>query len=894
MLDIKKLDFNCEKTWDLICSGNTIGIFQLDSPFGQKYSKLVKPRSIEELSDLSALLRPGPMEAKMEDGKSLTDHYIMRKHGEEEVEYLHPDLKPILENTYGILTYQEQSMKIAVDIAGMSLADTDYYIRKCIAEGSVMMTKYGPRYIEDLVGKPDFQTLTPEGWRRVKEVFYSGKKEVYRIKTKTGDYIELSGDHEVDTNYGWVKVEDLEVNKHYLKSPKEYVYQGVKKINKNLSYLASIFIAEGCYTEKCPPKITNSDTDVIKRIIQIIEEEFDGKYKLYTNKKKISDLYFKGSSREWIEKNFDKLKSRNKIIKNMFCCSTLYNTRTFVSGFFDAEGSTSKDTIEISSTSLDIVTKIKYMMKRDGIESHISQKNSTYKGEPYVSYRLYICSRISISIFYNLYTEFVSSRKRKSIKSLLDSKNERCNDNFRIPSNLYESSVRGLNLNKILGVASGTDYKGDKTYARAQNVNNRIGCEFLQSIIDANYKFSKISSIEKIGTKNVYDFTMQDSDSPYAYVNNILVHNCLGKKDPELLAKSEELFIAGAIKNGYEKEVAQQIFDWIKKGVRYLFNASHSVSYSMSTYRQAWVKTHYPKAFFVSSLNWCKDLDEIAKFVNNAKMNGVEVQRPNIKKMNSDFEIIDGEVYYGIGHIKYVGEDVIEKIKETGIPETWNEFLCRVSKRIGKRQTIALISSGCLDFYAESRARMIFEHRQYMTLGEKQMNYVDSISGTLEERLSQMVSLGSGKTTPSYNSRSLNKATKILEMIQNPPTSLMDSVQSIANMEIEFLGCPITCTELDGCSSDMANITCKEFNDGKRMKKMVFAVNIDKMKKIVDKNGNDMAFLEVSDSSGGIPAVVFSECWNNHNNKIFQTNTVLIQGREGRDKAFIADKVWQI
>ena len=113
--DVEKLPKDCSATWDLICEGNTKGVFQLEIQ-GANAQK-VQPRSIDELSDLIAIIRPGCTESFIK-GKNLTNHYIDRKHGREEVEYLHPALEPILAPTQGILVYQEQAMSIAKELAG--------------------------------------------------------------------------------------------------------------------------------------------------------------------------------------------------------------------------------------------------------------------------------------------------------------------------------------------------------------------------------------------------------------------------------------------------------------------------------------------------------------------------------------------------------------------------------------------------------------------------------------------------------------------------------------------------------------------------------------------------------------------------------------------------------
>jgi len=150
--NIEKLPLDCQATWDMMCEGNTKGVFQLESQLGRSISKQAKPENIEELADLVAVIRPGCLEA-MVRGKSLTQHYIDRKHGEEETEYLHESLEPILKNTYGILVYQEQAILIATEIAGFNLQEADA-LRKAIGKKKTdMMAQVKKSFLEKATRK---------------------------------------------------------------------------------------------------------------------------------------------------------------------------------------------------------------------------------------------------------------------------------------------------------------------------------------------------------------------------------------------------------------------------------------------------------------------------------------------------------------------------------------------------------------------------------------------------------------------------------------------------------------------------------------------------------------------------------------------------------------------
>jgi DNA polymerase III alpha subunit len=141
------MNYNDQKTWQLFAEGKTKGIFQLESNLGKAWSKRLAPTNIEELSALIAIIRPGCLKAFV-DGKSMTQHFIDRKHGREEVTYLHPALEEILKPTYGVLVYQEQSMRIAQKIAGFNLQEADV-LRKAIGKKKAdLMNEVKKSFIE--------------------------------------------------------------------------------------------------------------------------------------------------------------------------------------------------------------------------------------------------------------------------------------------------------------------------------------------------------------------------------------------------------------------------------------------------------------------------------------------------------------------------------------------------------------------------------------------------------------------------------------------------------------------------------------------------------------------------------------------------------------------------
>tara|TARA_B100000686_G_C16801286_1_gene986216 strand:- start:2710 stop:6114 length:3405 start_codon:yes stop_codon:yes gene_type:complete len=117
VIKLNSISLNDKNTFSLLKKGNTIGCFQLESRGVREYLKKLSPDRFEDIIAMISLYRPGPME--------YIENYINRKHGKEDIIYLHPKLKSVLQETYGITIYQEQVMKIAQTIAGFSLSEAD-------------------------------------------------------------------------------------------------------------------------------------------------------------------------------------------------------------------------------------------------------------------------------------------------------------------------------------------------------------------------------------------------------------------------------------------------------------------------------------------------------------------------------------------------------------------------------------------------------------------------------------------------------------------------------------------------------------------------------------------------------------------------------------------------
>ena len=118
-IDFIKEDINDKGVYEYISTGDTLGLFQIESTGMQELAKKLKPDGFEDIIAMLALYRPGPMESGM------LDDFVERKHGRAEITYAFPELEPILKPTYGVIVYQEQVMQIVQTIGGFSLGGAD-------------------------------------------------------------------------------------------------------------------------------------------------------------------------------------------------------------------------------------------------------------------------------------------------------------------------------------------------------------------------------------------------------------------------------------------------------------------------------------------------------------------------------------------------------------------------------------------------------------------------------------------------------------------------------------------------------------------------------------------------------------------------------------------------
>lgn len=144
-IDINNINKEDKKTFDLISKGNTIGVFQLESGGMRRLAKDLEVSKLSDITAMVSLYRPGPMD--------LIPTFIQGKKNIKSIKYIHPDLKPIFEETYGVLVYQEQVLEIANKMAGYSLGEADILRRAMGKKKKEIMNKERKKFVEGSIKK---------------------------------------------------------------------------------------------------------------------------------------------------------------------------------------------------------------------------------------------------------------------------------------------------------------------------------------------------------------------------------------------------------------------------------------------------------------------------------------------------------------------------------------------------------------------------------------------------------------------------------------------------------------------------------------------------------------------------------------------------------------------
>ncbi len=197
----------------------------------------------------------------------------------------------------------------------------------------------------------------------------------------------------------------------------------------------------------------------------------------------------------------------------------------------------------------------------------------------------------------------------------------------------------------------------------------------------------------------------------------------MGKKVRELVARQREKFIEGAVANGYERRLGEELFDLIEPFADYAFNKSHAACYAYVAYQTAYLKAHHPSEYMAALLTSVKDnKDRRPLYLTETRAMGVAVLPPDVNASRSDFSVReDGAIPFGLSAIRNVGAGVVEAIvrerEKQGPFEDFFDFLRRVDPMVLNKRTVeSLVKAGAFDSMGHPRRALFDVHETAIDL----------------------------------------------------------------------------------------------------------------------------------------------------------------------------------
>jgi len=351
-----------------------------------------------------------------------------------------------------------------------------------------------------------------------------------------------------------------------------------------------------------------------------------------------------------------------------------------------------------------------------------------------------------------------------------------------------------------------------------------------------------------------------------------ILRRAMGKKDPIKMAQERDNFIAGAVANGYSRELAESIFDLIQPFAGYAFNAAHAASYAMLAYQTAYLKANYPVEYMCAVLQSALgSMDKVATAVAEVRRLGIPILPPDINHSGITFtveEVPDPShprgIRFGLAAIKNVGEGPVREIitaRERGGPfRDIDDFCARVNfHSANKRVLESLIKAGALDCLAR--------RSQLLQVVDRMMGAADSLQRAQSSGQASLFDLMAGDNKPVF--------------IALPPIPEVDDRTRLA-WEKELLGVYLTEHPLQKVAvrlSGTVTAFCGEIDADMAGQKVVVAGMITALRPITAKNGKLMLFATIEDVQGGLELVVFSSVYEETQDIWQMDRIVIVRGR---------------
>ena len=382
-----------------------------------------------------------------------------------------------------------------------------------------------------------------------------------------------------------------------------------------------------------------------------------------------------------------------------------------------------------------------------------------------------------------------------------------------------------------------------------------------------------------------------------------LVRRAMGKKKLDVMAKEREVFIhgqvdengnvevPGCVRNGIDEKSANKIFDEMAEFAKYAFNKSHAACYAVVAYRTAYLKTYYPAEFMAATLNsFLGNLDKIPQYIDECKLLGIEILKPEINRSNTKFTVEDGKIRFGLGSIKNVGtvpvDNIVKERNQNGPFKSFTDFCERIAdEAVNKKCIESLIKAGAFDEFEQTRSTLLASFESIIDSIQSskkkgmdgQVSMFDLGSTEEKEELKEMqYTFEEHEELPNKELLSLEKEMLGIYISGHPLEKLRTQIEMQTNINT------IQLRQIDEQMNsqirmeEVTNNETNKFVDGQRIK---YAGIITSIKKKYTKNNKIMAFVTIEDLYGTAEIICFENAYINAGKSLVEDNIVLVDGR---------------
>lgn len=878
---LEERGFTDEKTYQVLRAGRTGGVFQFESALATDVLKRMRCDRFDDLVASNALLRPGPLDAGMHNV------YIRRKRGEEPTVYPLPELEPILSNTYGVITYQEQVMRIAQVLAGISLAEADV-LRKAVGKKDAELIKkelgkftekaiakgYDKKIIEELAGQIEtfgrygfnkclvgdteiYDATTGRlvriadvyegrvalgsvatcdedslrlGHGRVVDVMDNGVKPVFRLRTESGREIIATGNHPFLSIDGWRNLETIGVGEHI--AVPRVLPDGPRHAWADHEVIVlGHLLAEGNLGHPSGVYYYNQDEASVADFMEAAEQ-FANVRCTRTTHKGTASIYTGRINRGQPNGIFEWARALGLLGK-------VARNKEVPAAAFGLPG-----------------TQIGLLLGRmwDG-DGHVNAEDrSTYYATAskrlaqqvqHLLLRLGILGRIREVTFgyvggprvgYQVFVTGVENLRPFAAH---------VGPHFVAPAK--RAAMAAMPLDAVGGSSKDlVPVEPVRTLARAAKARRGDTWSAVEAGADVSSR-----DLYPVGTNPAkIGFTRGVVNRLARYFGDAALER-LGDNDV-LWDRVVSVEPAGEQRT-YDLEIADT-HNFVANDI--VVHNSHSVAYSVVAYHTAFLKTHHPAEFMAALLSSnIGKTEEVIKYIAEAREMGLEVLAPDVNESGWRFTVVgDKRIRFGLGAIRNVGRGAIDSLLEARKdgPFTSLYDLCtRVDLRVfNKRVFEALIAAGACDGLGGHRAQLIAALDSAMSEATLQQEEAEKGQGSL---FGDLLGGSPEESGPAKQSGAPS-------LPNSPPWTESERLQR----EKELLGFYISGHPLEKYRTEselFATHTVSQLGNWAPEQVTIGVVVTAIKRQISKKSGNEFARLTVEDFSGSSEVLVFPEAW---------------------------------